>query len=104
MESEDSQDRANCSQESQVEVEEQLDDEEEIEEEDLIDIWIVRNNNSDENAAFSQLEILTYENKLNCTNRKSINVSNCKIESVCHVAKLNQIWLIDSNKSIFIYW
>lgn len=79
-------------------------EDEEIEEEDLIDIWIVKNSNTSENSALSQIEILTYENKLNCTNRKSINVSNYKIESICILNKINQIWMIDSNKSIFIYW
>ena len=74
-------------------------DEVEEEEEDVIDLWVVRNS-IDEGA--SQLEILTYENKLNCTNRKLINVCCEKIEQLCLYNK-NQIWCIDASKCIFIY-
>lgn len=75
------------------------DDEIEEEEEDVIDLWVVRNS-VDEGA--SQFEILTYENKLNCTNRKLINVCCEKIESLC-VYNKNQVWCIDANKCIYIY-
>ena len=73
---------------------------EEIEEEDAIDVWIVRNS-TEENI--SQLEILTYENKLNCTSRKYVDVSSNTIEAMCLYNK-NQMWCIDSAKSAYIYW
>ena len=73
---------------------------EEIEEEDAIDVWIVRNS-VEEN--FSQLEILTYENKLNCTSRKYVDVSTQPIEAMCLYNK-NQMWCIDAAKSAYIYW
>lgn len=73
---------------------------EEIEEEDLIDVWVV--NNKEESV--TQVEILTYENRLNCTARKMINLSNNIIEACCYLEKANQMWFIDSNKSIFVYW
>jgi hypothetical protein len=72
---------------------------EEIEEEDAIDIWIARNSIEE---ATSQLEILTYENKLNCTSRKYIDVSSNAIEAMCIYNK-NQLWCIDSAKSVFVY-
>ena len=75
-------------------------DSEEIEEEDLIDLWLVRNS-IDEGA--SQLEVLTYENKLNCVSRKQINVCSEKIESLC-VYNGNQVWCIDASKCVYIYW
>ena len=73
---------------------------EEIEEEDAIDIWIVRNSAEEAN---SQLEILTYENKLNCTCRKFIDVSSNMIEAMC-IYNRNQIWCIDASKCVYIYW
>ncbi len=76
------------------------DDEEEIEEDDLVDMWVVRNSLEEGTA---QLEILTYQNKLNCTGRKLINVCNERIEALC-VYNGNQIWLVDSLKFIYIYW
>jgi hypothetical protein len=76
------------------------DDEEEIEEDDLIDLWLVRNS-LEENT--SQLEILTYQMKLNCTSRKIVNVSSENIQSIC-VYNANQIWLVDARKFIYVYW
>lgn len=76
------------------------DDQEEIEEDDVIDMWIARNNLEE---GTSQLEILTYQNKLNCTNRKLINVCNERIEVIC-VYNGNQIWLVDSLKFVYIFW
>ncbi len=73
---------------------------EEIEEEDAIDVWIVRNSIEE---STSQLEILTYENKLNCTCRKVIDVSANLIESMC-IYNRNQIWCIDALKNVYIYW
>lgn len=73
---------------------------EEIEKEDAIDVWIVRNSVEE---SISQLEILTYENKLNCTCRKVIDVSNSLIESMC-IYNSNQIWCIDGLKNVYIYW
>lgn len=73
---------------------------EEVEEEDAIDVWLVRNSIEE---STSQLEILTYENKLNCTCRKVIDVSTSLIESMC-IYNGNQIWCIDGLKNIFIYW
>ena len=75
-------------------------DEDEIEEEDLIDVWVVRNC-IDEGA--SQLEVLTYESRLNCAARKQINVCNERIEALC-VYNGNQLWCVDASKSIFVYW
>ena len=75
-------------------------EEEEIEEDDMIDLWIVRNSFEEGTA---QLEILTYQNKFNCTNRKIINVCNAKIEALC-VYNGNQIWMVDSLKFVYIYW
>lgn len=75
-------------------------EDDEIEEEDMIDLWVVRNS-LDEGV--SQLEVLTYENSLNCTNRKQINVCNEKIEALC-VYNGNQVWCVDSLKSIFVFW
>jgi serine/threonine protein kinase/GTPase SAR1 family protein len=74
-------------------------DEEEIEE-DLLDVWIVRNCLDE---ATTQLEVLTYENRLNCTARKLINVSCEKIEALC-VYNGTQVWCVDSSKCIYIYW
>lgn len=84
----------------QEEEEEEDEEEEEIEEDDMIDLWVVRNSLEE---GTSQLEVLTYQNKLNCVNRKMINVCNEKIESIC-VYNGNQIWLVDSLKFIYIYW
>ncbi|CAF0874165.1 unnamed protein product, partial [Brachionus calyciflorus] len=75
---------------------------EEIEEEDLIDVWVVRNKNELDDSV-AQIEILTYESKLNCTSRKVANLSNHKIEALCHLNKSGQIWFVDSNKTIFVY-
>lgn len=74
-------------------------DDDEIEEEDVIDVWVVRNSLEE---GVSQFEVLTYENRLNCTSRKQINVCNERIEAMC-VYNGNQIWSIDSLKSIFVY-
>lgn len=79
--------------------EDELIEEEEIEEEDVVDLWIARNCIEE---SFSQFEVLTYENKLNCTNRKVVNVSNEPIEAIC-LYNGNQIWCIDASKSIYIY-
>ncbi len=76
-----------------------VEEEIEEEEEDVIDLWVVRNS-VDEGA--SQFEILTYENKLNCTNRKLVNVCCDEIESLC-VYNKNQVWCVDANKCIYIY-
>lgn len=82
-----------------AEQEQDGDEEIEEEEEDMFDIWVVRNS-YDEGA--SQLEILTYENQFNCTNRKMINVCCEKIESMCLYNK-NQVWCIDAAKCLFVY-
>lgn len=76
------------------------DDDDEIEEEDLIDVWVVRNSLEE---GVSQFEVLTYENRLNCTGRKQINVCNERIEAMC-AYNGNQIWCVDSLKTIFVYW
>jgi serine/threonine protein kinase len=75
-------------------------EEEEIEEDDLVDVWIARNSVEEGTA---QLEILTYQNKVNCTARKLINICNERIEALC-VYNGNQIWLVDSLKFVYIYW
>jgi hypothetical protein len=74
-------------------------EDEEIEEEDVIDVWSVRNNAE---SNLCQLEILTYENKLNCTNRKLVNVCKGKVEAMC-IYNTNQIWCIDSTYNIYIF-
>lgn len=84
---------------SKLEIEDD-DEDDEIEEEDLIDVWVVRNSLEE---GVSQFEVLTYENRLNCTARKQINVCNERIESLC-VYNSNQIWCVDSLKTIFVYW
>jgi hypothetical protein len=75
-------------------------EDEEIEEEDCLDVWIVRN--ADDYQHASQFEILTYENNLNCANRKTLTISKERIEVLC-VYNKNQIWCMDATKSIYIY-
>jgi hypothetical protein len=72
------------------------DEEEQV---DLMDIWIVKNCIDDDE---SKLEILTYENTHNCTNRKQINVCSERIDAICLYK--NQIWCIDSMKCIYLFW
>ena len=79
--------------------EDELIEDEEIEEEDVIDLWVARNSVEE---SCSQFEVLTYENKLNCTSRKIINVSNELIEAIC-LYNGNQVWCIDASKSIYVY-
>ena len=76
------------------------DDDEEIEEEDVVDMWIARNNSD---APCTQLEILTYENKLNCTSRRAMNVAEHPIEAMC-LYNSCQMWCVDANKCIHVYW
>lgn len=76
------------------------DTDDEIEEEDLIDVWVVRNS---QDEGMSQFEVLTYENRLNCTGRKQINVCHERIEALC-VYNGNQVWCVDSLKTVFVYW
>ena len=75
-------------------------EDEEIEEEDLVDLWVVRNSMEE---GTSQFEVLTYENRLNCTNRKLINVSIERIEAIA-IYNGNQIWCVDVAKCIYVYW
>lgn len=72
---------------------------EEFEEEDVIDMWVVRNS---QNEGSSQIEILSYEYNLNCTNKRVINVCPGKIEMLCNYNE-NQVWCIDSLKCLYIY-
>lgn len=66
---------------------------------DLMDVWIVKNCESDDE---SKLEILTYENTHNCTSRKQINVCSERIDGICLYK--NQIWCIDAMKCIYVFW
>ena len=75
-------------------------EEEEYDEEDVIDLWVVRNS---QNEGASQIEILTYENRTNCTNKRLINVCSQQIESLC-IYNQNQIWCIDASRCLFVYW
>lgn len=72
------------------------DEEEQVE---LMDLWIIKNCIDDNE---SKLEILTYENTHNCTNRKQINVCSERLDAMCLFK--NQIWCIDSMKCIYVFW
>lgn len=63
---------------------------------DLVNLWVVKNSMDD-----SKFEILTYENSLNCTTRKQMNISSERIDAICSFKQ--QIWCIDSMKCIYVF-